>query len=154
MTACFIKRSTYPNVPSLVTLDFLPPKCTVISWGMACALRTSVPKTAINENGKPRFLEVEIRTARDIGRMFYPASNQSSAQDSLNGELGRAVADRTDCLHNFRTFLWGYRIRHYLSIVARTLTIARFFSRRVRSESGITFPPLIRIRSISGRSGD
>ena len=149
-----IELTAYLDIPLTVTFNLLLPKFAITLWGAACAFRAGVPKTAINKESKLRFSEVKIRVAWDIWRVFNPASHQIMTKDSLDGEFGRAVSGRTDRLHDFRSFLRRYRIRHCLRILALTFTIARVRSKRDISESGITFPPLIRIRSMSGLSGD
>jgi hypothetical protein len=81
-----------PNsiIASAVLIDLRPPEFDVRLWN-APAVRTRVPKTAIDKDRESVAREVEIRSARNIFGMLLPAADSLGSQSGFDDGLRRSI---------------------------------------------------------------
>ena len=96
------KLASYPSVPLLVVLYFLPPLLRVGPWADVLAAVVAVPKAAIDEYGHLLGGPREIRSSGQ-GQMPSPTLDPGLAQQLRHADLRRLVAGTLDAGHELGT---------------------------------------------------
>lgn len=103
-------RKRHQTISHFVARDFSPPECG-IALGLCAMLGTTMPETAVNEDGEPLFGENKIRFAEDF-LMPPPTCNFVRPKKRYQRQFCLLVPARADARHQIRSLMFCEKIHH------------------------------------------